>query len=144
MEARKVALLLVVLGLAVVLLSYKNTGFGGELSDEDLTKISEGNIQVTAVFLNPKYPDFDKLAIYLRLDTHSGDLYSYDLLNGTYLEVGGKKFRPIEWKEDQNSWGHHRYGVLTFPEDALELVKKERDFRLIVEIDSTRVLEWKI
>lgn len=144
MDARKIALLLVVLGLSAVLLSYKNTGFGSELSEEDLTKISEGNIRVTAIFLNPKYPDFDRPAIYVRLDTHSGNLYTYDLINGTYLEVGGKRYRPSEWKEDQNSWGHHRYGVLTFPEDALKLIKKERSFKLVIELDTTRVLEWRI
>ncbi|WP_456371064.1 hypothetical protein [Geoglobus sp.] len=144
METRRLALLLVALGVIAILVSYKNTGFGEELSEEDLTKVSYGNIQVTAVFLNPKYPDLDRPSIYLRLDTHSGDLYSYDLLNRTFLEVGGKKYVPVEWKEDKNSWGHHRYGVLTFPKDALERIKEERSFKLVVELDSTRVLEWKI
>lgn len=144
METRRLALLLVVFGVIAILVSYKNTGFGEELSEEDLTKVSYGNIQVTAVFFNPKYPDLDKLSIYLRLDTHSGDLYSYDLLNRTFLEVGGKNYVPVEWKEDRNSWGHHRYGVLTFPEDALERIKEVRSFKLVVELDSTRVMEWKI
>ncbi|WP_048091953.1 hypothetical protein [Geoglobus acetivorans] len=148
MDLRKVALLIVVLGVAVVLLSFKNTsgtsGFGEGLSEEDLTKISPGNIQVTAVFLNPMYPDMSRPAIYVRLDTHSGDLYTYDMLNKTFLEVDGEKYRPIEWKEDDSSWGHHRYGVFTFPEGALELIKKEKKFRLVIELDSTRVLEWRI
>lgn len=136
------AVILLIAGALVIF--YHLNGEGNELKEEDLIKVSYGNIQVTAIYLNPRYPELTNPTFYFRLDTHSGDLYTYDLLNRTFLEVGGERYRPIEWKEDENSWGHHRYGVFTFPESAIERMEKERNFRLVIELDSTRVMEWRI
>ncbi len=143
-KSMKLAALLVVLGIIAVAYGYVSRG--DRLSDEDLVKVSYGeSIQITAAFLNPKYPDLKLTSFYLRLDTHSGDLYQYDLLNLTVLEVGGKRYSPLAWKEDSNSWGHHRMGVMEFPEEAIKDIKRFRTFKLVISgIEGTRILEWKV
>ncbi len=143
MEMRKLALILILIGVAFAGLAMKNKVTNRSFSEDELTKISEGNIQVTAVFLNPKYPDLKKATFYLRLDTHSGNLYRFDLKNSTVLVVGGKEFRPISWKEDERSWGHHRYGFMEFPEEALKEIYSQMSFSLKINIDGERVLKWE-
>ncbi len=144
MEAKiKVAVLLTVLGLIAVAYGISNKE---GISDEELVKVSYGkSIQITAAFLNPKYPELKKTSFYLRLDTHSGDLYQYDLPNLTVLEVGGKRYSPLAWKEDGKSWAHHRMGVMEFPEEALKDIKHLKSFKLIIsDVEGTRVLEWEV
>ncbi len=143
MEVKKLSLVFIVIGIALVGFIFKDKAFSKEFSEEELTKISQGNVQVTVVFLNPKNPDLTKPTFYIRLDTHSGDLYTYDMQKSVTLEVAGKKFSPVTWKEDEKSWGHHRYGFMEFPEEALEEINREMNFRLIINIDGDRVLEWK-
>jgi hypothetical protein len=140
----KLAILLVALGIIAVAYGYVSKE--EKLSDEDLVKVSYGeSIQITAAFLNPKYPELKLTSFYLRLDTHSGDLYQYDLLNLTVLEVGGKRFSPLTWKEEGGSWGHHRMGVMEFPEEAMKDIKRLRTFRLVISgIEGTRILEWRV
>ncbi len=138
-----VAGILVIIGAVAIL--YNFTGNSKESSDEDLIKVSYGNVQVTAMFLNPKYPDLTRPTFYLRFDTHSGDLYVYDILNATFLEVGSKKYKALTWKEDERSWGHHRMGIIEFPQEALNDIKSEKRFKLVIEgVEGTRVLEWEI
>jgi len=140
----KLAALLILLGIIAVAYGYVSKE--EKLSDEDLVKISYGeSIQITAAFLNPKYPELKQTSFYLRFDTHSGDLYQYDLLNLTVLEVGGKKYSPLTWKEEGGSWGHHRMGVMEFPEEAMKDIKRFRTFRLVISgIEETRILEWRV
>lgn len=139
----KLAALLIVLGIIAVAYGYVSKE--EELSDEHV-RVSYGeSIQITAAFLNPKYPELKKTSFYLRLDTHSGDLYQYDLLNLTVLEVGDKRYSPLTWKEEGSSWGHHRMGVMEFPEEAIKYIKRFRTFKLVISgIEGTRVLEWRI
>ena len=137
-----IALSLVVLGILAISASF--FGKSEEIREEDLIKVSYGNVQVTAIYLNPKYPELKRPTFYLRLDTHSGDLYVYDIKNSTVLEVSGKKYRPVSWKEDEQSWGHHRMGVLEFPEEALKEIKEAREFRVVMKIEGERVLEWRL
>ena len=143
MEMKKLSLVFIVIGIALIGIILKDKAVSKEFSEEELTKVSQGNIQVTVVFLNPKYPDLTRPTFYIRLDTHSGDLYIYDMLESVTLEVAGKKFSPVTWKEDEKSWGHHRYGFMEFPEEAFDEINREMNFRLIVNIDGERVLEWK-
>ncbi len=143
MDIRKIAIILVLIGVISAGISLKNNATSKEFSEDELTKVSQGNIQVTAVFLNPKYPDLTRATFYIRLDTHSGDLYTYDLENSVVLVVGDKKFKPVSWKEDERSWGHHRYGFMEFPEEALKEIYKQMRFELRIDIDGERVLQWQ-
>ena len=142
----KVRLAVLLVALGIVAAAYGYITKGDELSDEDLVKVSYGeSIQITAAFLNPKYLELKLTSFYLRLDTHSGDLYQYDLLNLTVLEVGGKRYSPVAWKEEDRSWGHHRMGIMEFPEEAIKDIKHFKTFRLVISgIEGTRVLEWKV
>ncbi len=141
---RKLLIAAILVFVVVSSILYNFYGKLKELKEEDLVKVSYGNVQVTAMYLNPKYPELTKPTFYFRLDTHSGDLYIYDIANGTTLEVNGKNFAPVSWKEDEKSWGHHRIGILEFPEEALEEIKRSGKFRLVVKLESERVLEWEI
>ncbi len=143
MDAKRLAAMLLIIGAVLIGLSIKNKVTSKEFSEEELTKISQGNIQVTAIFLNPKYPEFTKATFYIKLDTHSGDLYRYDIMNSVTLQVDGKTFKPVSWREDEKSWGHHRYGFMEFSEEALKEINSKMEFKLLINIDGERVLEWK-
>ncbi len=143
MDAKRLVAILLIIGAILIGISVKNKVTSKEFSEEDLTKVSKGNIQVTAIFLNPKYPEMAKATFYVRLDTHSGDLYRYDMMDSITLQVDRKTFRPVSWKEDEKSWEHHRYGFMEFPEEALRLINSKMEFRLLINIDGERVLEWK-
>jgi len=138
-------IILIIIGFTIVYTIYNSSENPKKLNDEDLIKISYGDVQITAIYLNPKYPELDKPTFYIKFDTHSGDLYIYDIQNITSLEVGDRKYRPIDWKEDENSWKHHRMGKLTFPQEVLEVIKTEKKFKLLIDgIEGTRILEWEI
>jgi hypothetical protein len=111
---------------------------------EELTRVDPGKkIQIAVTFLNPKVDVEKGAAFYVRLDTHGGDLFVYNLTDLTSLEVDGREFKPIRWVEDSNSWGHHRMGVLEFSDEALNAISSSRNFRIIIRgIEYTRVFEW--
>ncbi len=140
-----IGIILIIIGFAIVYTVYNPVENSEELNDEDLIKISYGDVQITAIYLNPKYPELDKPTFYIRFDTHSGDLYIYDIQNMTSLEVGDRKYHPIDWKEDENSWRHHIMGKLIFPHEALKVIKTEKKFKLLIDgVEGTRILEWEI
>jgi len=143
MRLKAFALVFILLGIAIAGLSFKNKKDSPEFSEEELTKVSVGKIQITAVYLNPKYPELTNATFYIRLDTHSGDLYRFDLKNSVVLEVNGKVFKPLSWKEDKKSWQHHRYGLMEFSKEALKEINMKMEFKLKINIDGERVLQWK-
>jgi|Deesub1362A_J573_1020465.scaffolds.fasta_scaffold00050_5 hypothetical protein len=146
----------VIAGIAVLLILalYLMPGDSGSarVAEEDMTKISKGRgIQIIATYLNPKYEDQfpNSFAFYIQMNTHSGDLFIYDLLELSYLQDGeGNVYKPIRWTESDRSWGHHRSGVLEFQKidenGNLILSKKDKTFRLVIKgIEFDREFVWK-
>ena len=52
------------------------------------------------------------------MDTHSIDLDSYDLSKMVVLKADGREALPLKW--DAPKGGHHRKGMLTFSDKALD------------------------
>jgi|Deesub1362A_J573_1020465.scaffolds.fasta_scaffold00151_32 hypothetical protein len=121
-----------------------------EKTDEYYTRVSPGNIEVTAIFLNPNYGDkFESsIAFYIRLDTHSGDLFSYDIEELTELiDNDGRRYKPIKWSESENSWGHHRSGLLEFErfdKSGRDLLSQERLKLVIKGIERDIEFVWDV
>jgi hypothetical protein len=130
-----------------------NQGFTGNrdntksdsLDLEEFKKVDYGErIVVTAIYLNPKVKS-KNATFYIALDTHWGDLFEYDILNLSKLEVNGKVFTPVKWSESSQSWGHHRRGELEFTSEALQEIKSSGSFKLVIAgIEKDRVFEWKL
>lgn len=143
-EALLVSALIVLLITTVLYHQSLSNEEASEGTFDKLTKVDPGKrIQITVTFLNPKVDVKEGVAFYVRLDTHGGDLFVYNITDLTSLEVDGKEFKPVRWVEDSNSWGHHRMGVLEFSDEALNVINSSTNFRIIIRgIEYTRVFEW--
>jgi hypothetical protein len=78
----------------------------------------------------------------IRINTHSGDL-SQDLVAvSTLKDNSGREYRPISW-DGSPPGGHHRSGVLAFP----ELANGAQSITLVIhEVANVpeRVFNWSI
>jgi|Deesub1362A_J573_1020465.scaffolds.fasta_scaffold00059_81 hypothetical protein len=112
---------------------------------EDLKKVDYGiRIVMTAAYLNPEMTS-KNATFYIALDTHGGDLFEYDILTLSKLEVNGKTFTPVKWTESSRSWGHHRKGLLEFSTEALKEIESSGSFRLVISgIENDRIFEWRL
>lgn len=103
------AILLVVSGLT---LAVSASGIPGKA--QMTQRNSGGGVQVTVTFLNPTDPGtLEDLAFALVLDTHAGDLSTYDVAAQSVLtnDRGETIAAGFTWRADQES-GHHRKGQL--------------------------------
>jgi hypothetical protein len=84
---------------------------------------TQGAVTVTATLLTPDTPRADgRLAVQIKLDTHSVDLDQYQLEQLVVLhDAPGRELRALGL-ESTSSSGHHREGVLLFP--AMDLSGK--------------------
>ncbi len=64
------------------------------------------------------YPPERYLAIDVSMDTHSGDLGSIDMVQGSKLQAGSDTLKPETWVAS-NDDAHHRSGVLVFQRGQL-------------------------
>ncbi|MDP2948344.1 MAG: hypothetical protein Q8P22_02245, partial [Chloroflexota bacterium] len=53
----------------------------------------------------------------VKLDTHSGELGRYDLVEVASLRLEGGEYRPAAWEAIDDT-SHHREGILVFPRQA--------------------------
>jgi Spy/CpxP family protein refolding chaperone len=86
-------------------------------SPQNLTQEDkQGAVTVTATLLTPDKPRTDgKLAVQVKLDTHTVDLDQYQLEKLAVLrDAQGLEVQALGL-ESPNGSGHHREGVLTFP-----------------------------
>ncbi len=137
----KLVLIAIVAGMILVgsvVLAEKNR----KQSPEELTRVSNGrSIAITVIYLNPVYRDSfpDTTAFYIRMDTHSGSLFKYDLMNLSELhDEKGRTLKPISWSESDKSWDHHRNGVLEFPK-----VSGKKITLIIKDVEFTREFNWR-
>jgi hypothetical protein len=139
------------IGLAVVIAVFALWNFVGNTKydqqynsnrNQDV-KVDYGErITVSVRYISPE-ENTQKPTFYIALDTHWGDLFEYDIQSLTTLEVNGKTYKAINWTESPQSWGHHRKGLLEFPESALEEVENAESFKLVIKgIEKDRVFEW--
>lgn len=70
----------------------------------------DGGVTVTA---QPVITGGDDIIFEFIIDTHSGDLTDFAVLEKVRLISGGRETLPKEWQETANS-GHHRAGRLVF------------------------------
>jgi hypothetical protein len=112
---------------------------------EEFKKVDYGErIVITAIYLNPTV-ESKNATFYIALDTHWGDLFEYDILNLSKIEVNGKVFTPVKWDESTQSWGHHRRGKLEFSSKALQEIENSNSFKLVITgIEKDRIFEWKL
>jgi protein-S-isoprenylcysteine O-methyltransferase Ste14 len=99
---------------------------------EDL-EISDTKNGVMFTFRQISYGE-DALAFETRIDTHEGAL-SFEMTEVATLEVGGDAYPPIRW-EGSPPGGHHRSGILVFPD-----VPQTAEMRIVVR-DVYGVPEW--
>jgi hypothetical protein len=77
---------------------------------------SQGAVTVTATLLTPDKPRADgKLAVQLKLETHTVDLDSYRLETLAFLRDPQGREIPAVGLESPSGSGHHREGILIFP-----------------------------
>jgi Spy/CpxP family protein refolding chaperone len=84
---------------------------------ENLTqKDTQGAITVTATLLTPNKARADgKLAVQVKLETHTVDLDPYDLETLAFLrDTQGREVQAVGLESPSGS-GHHREGILIFP-----------------------------
>lgn len=100
----------------------------------------EGGVTVTA---QPVVMGAEDIIFEFTIDTHSGDLTSFSILERVSLVSGGKATMPKDWQEKASS-GHHRAGRLVFKvgemREMRELELVVRDLGGIPE----RKLEWTL
>jgi hypothetical protein len=121
-------------------------------NDNYYTQVDPGErIKVTAIFLNPnhgeKFPG--SVAFYLRFDTHSRDLYSYEIDKIVELvDREGTVYTPLSWAELEDSWSHHRYGSIEFAnvdKDGRSLLETSPELKLIVRgVEQDREFIWTL
>lgn len=84
----------------------------------------EGGVTVTA---QPVVIDTEDIVFEFTIDTHSGDLTNFSVLEKVSLVSGGKATMPKDWQEAASSV-HHRSGKLVFEKigtSEMELVVKD-------------------
>lgn len=97
----------------------------------------EGGVTVTA---QPVAVDTEDIVFEFTIDTHSGDLTSFSVLEKVSLVSEGKVTVPKDWQETASS-AHHRSGRLVFEKvETSEVELVIRDLGAIAE----RRLKWTI
>lgn len=137
---------LVVLLAMVMLLAgcgNKATGSTGGAEKESATAerfvrtAEAGGIEIRVAWLTPEYLKAtgeqspagadNEWLFEIAMTTHSGDLTSFNMLEGARLRVDGRELAPIGWELTEND-AHHPVGILRFPRpgnarpDRVELV----------------------
>jgi hypothetical protein len=140
---------LVGLGIASMLVIFALWNFLGGVGSANVNngpntnagdvKVDSGSITVSVKYIGK---EVGRAAFYIALDTHRGDLFEYDLMELSELQVNGKSFKAVNWTESPQSWGHHRKGILEFPDSAKVEIENAKNFRLIVKIGKDRIFEW--
>ncbi len=102
-------------------------------ANQEGLKISDTKNGVTFIFKQIFYGE-DVLAFETRIDTHVGAL-SFDMTEVATLEAGEDAYPPIRW-EGSPPGGHHRSGILIFPD-----VSQKAEMRIVVR-DVYGVPEW--
>lgn len=109
----------------IIALACSSGGDDGAPSDSDAgttRTASAGSIEIEATWLLSTddrdediaaYPLDRFLLLEVKLDTHSGDLGSIDLVEASTLETGASSQEPEAWLTSSDD-AHHRAGVLVF------------------------------
>ncbi len=132
-------------------------------ADESLTKTDRGEkgVTVQVTWLTPQNLqdlgakrtdyDFDRYLVFLvQLDTHSGDLTSYDMKRLTSLRDGqGREYAVSSW-EPWDDGSHHRSGTVSFSRASLgdaAALKKMPYLEIVVKNIAgvpERAIRWKL
>ena len=119
------------------------TGGGTVFGDKWTRKDKQGSMTVDVKYLISK-ENADKQSVFqLSLDTHSVDLYKYDIEKVSYIQFDDQA--PINggvW--DFTGSAHHFKGFITFNESVPEETKTLRLLIRDVAGVSERVLEWEL
>lgn len=100
----------------------------------------EGGITVAA---QPVAVSGENIIFEFTIDTHSGDLTSFPILEKASLVFEGKEVLPDEWQETANS-GHHRSGRLVFKiREIGEIGEMELKIKDLGGIPERRI-EWTL
>lgn len=100
----------------------------------------EGGVTVTA---QPVVAGKEDIIFEFTIDTHSGDLTDFAVLEKVSLVLGGKAIMPKEWQETASS-AHHRSGKLVFKvREMREMGELELVIRDLGGIPE-RKLEWTL
>lgn len=115
----------------------------GFFSEAGAFQAMSNNENAVRVDVKPLQLAPGKPAIFeIRLNTHSVDL-SYDMVELSSLQDSqGKTYEAMNWK-GSSPGGHHRKGVLEFPELQGNLQFIKLVIRGIADVP-TRVFEWKL
>jgi len=126
-------LLLVVVIFALAGFFSEAAAFQVKTSNENAVRVDVKPIQLTP----------GKPAIFeIRLNTHSVEL-SYDMVQLSSLQDSqGKVYKAMNWK-GSSPGGHHRRGVLEFPELQGNLQSIKLIMRDVSDVPA-RIFEWKI
>ncbi|MFQ5797027.1 MAG: YncE family protein, partial [Candidatus Bipolaricaulia bacterium] len=93
--------------------------------DDLVRQASSSGIQVTVTWLTPDHlrteshdiaPNdlIGRLALFVQLDTHAGNLLRYDVAQHALLKTGdGRSIHPLHWQGISED-SHHRRGILWF------------------------------
>lgn len=117
-------------------------------SEDGFTRTaSAGSIEVEATWIGAGdemgadltgYPPDRFLLLEVKLDTHSGDLGSIDMVEGARLRTGAGSIEPEAWVASSDD-AHHRAGVLVFGREGVT-----GSFTLSLELgDETAELAWE-
>lgn len=109
-----------------------------------IAKSDEGGGGVTVTARPAKINKGEDIIFEFAIDTHSGNLMDFAVLEKVILIFGDKEVLPKEWQETANS-GHHRSGKLVFEVGIHQLAEKELELviRDLAEV-SERRLKWTL
>lgn len=141
--------LLLLVFIAIMLNQEREQGQGQEQkilseSSETVNLLSKDSSQNNITFnVTPIDFSFDSpLKFEINIDTHSESL-DFDLTRISILEDDqGNKYQPLNW-DGSPSGGHHRSGIITFP----EINNKVKNIKLVIQDnlgDPSRIFEWKL
>lgn len=108
--------------LALACSSSGDDGAPSDSIDEFTRTASAGSIEVEATWILSADERDEDLAAYpldrfllleVKLDTHSGDLGSIDMVEASALKTGASSQEPEAWVASSDD-AHHRAGVLVF------------------------------
>ena len=115
----------------------------GFLSEAAAFQARTNDENAVRVDVKPVQLESGKPAIFqISLNTHSVDL-SYDMVQASSLQDGqGKVYQAKDWK-GSSPGGHHRRGVLEFPEIKGNPQTIKLILRGVADVP-TRIFEWKL
>ena len=144
----------IVIVLSVVIISFSFLSAAFKTTDTDITKATndivgfdlpakENDENGVSIEAKPIDFSFDKqIKFDIAINTHQGSL-DFDMTKISVLEDDkGNKYQPLTWQGSEPG-GHHRYGVLTFPElnqDTLYIKLTVKDVYGVAE----RIFSWEL